>query len=538
MIKTFILLFTLILLTSMSLYTAPQDQEHEKIVEKVTVTNVEVPVRVLLKGKPVGDLSKDDFILYENKKKMTINGFYKINKTLTFKQPAPGEAAPAPELPPRTFVLVFNVSNYNRYFEKAINHLFDTILRPNDRVLVFANDKTREYPNVKEKEKIKAQLVADLKEEGIKAKRRLLEYINRVETYMNVHEFRRKLHKRDTGQASRMIDFMKKYYLTWKDYQQTYLTPKPEKFYYFSRYLEKLKGQKWVLNFYQFEFFPRIRVGSQAWEKIRDLASELQQSNNPTLNARAQQMFNLINKINSELVLNARFPKDEISKLFYKVDATFHSFFIKSMTTAFMQNLDYNEVSSELEEILKSITDITGGKNITSSDLVKSLEIVKEVEDVYYVLTYAPTNPKKAGKLKIKTTKGRKYKVLYDDNFRADYINDYFNKLEKKIETPDVKIKDFSFKKKILAFNIVDFMMTKIDGKTAGRIKIRIRLNDKNNVSLFDQAKILTAQKTELKVSLPVFKSIKKGDYHFLIDALDMVTQKEENFHQAVRVKR
>jgi hypothetical protein len=525
---------------ALSLSAASQEQEHEKIVEKVTVTNVEVPVRVLLKGKPVGDLTKEDFILYENKKKMRINGFYKINKTLTFKQPAPGEAAPAVKPPSRTFVLVFNVSNYNQYFKKAIDHLFDNILLPTDRVLVFANDKTRHFKDIKNKAAIKTQLAADLKEEGIKAKRRLLQYINRVETYMNVYNFRRVINtpRRDKSQAEIMIDFMKRYYMTWGEYQQTYLIPKVDRFYYFARFLQNLKGPKWVLNFYQFEFFPRIRPGSQTWDKIRDLATELLNSGNPTFQAQGNQMFNLINKINSELVLNVRFPKEEVSKLFYKVDATFHSFFIRSNNTAFMGDIEYNDVSSELEHVLKSITDITGGKSITSSNLVESLETVKQVEDVYYVLTYAPANPNKSGSLKIKTTKGRKYKVLYDNNFREDYITEYFSKLEQKIKTPDIKVKGFSFKKKVLVFTVSEYMMTAIEGKNAGRIKIRIRLVGADNTSLFDQAKLLTAQKKEMKISLPVFKSIKKGEYNFLIDAVDMVTGKQDNFHQNVTVKR
>ena len=100
---------------------------------------------------------------FENKKRMTINGFYKINKTLTFDQAAAGDQVKPPV---RTFVLVFNVTNYNKYFEKAVDHLFENILLPSDRVLVFANDITREYPVVKDKEKVKAQLVKNLKEEG------------------------------------------------------------------------------------------------------------------------------------------------------------------------------------------------------------------------------------------------------------------------------------------------------------------------------------------------------------------------------------
>ena len=132
--------------------------------------------------------------------------------------------------------------------------------------------------------------------------------------------------------------------------------------------------------------------------------------------------------------------------------------------------------------------------------------------------------------------KNKKYKVLYDDNFRADYINDYMKKLEESIQVPTLKIKDFSFKRKILSFIVVDFLMKEIEKKKIGRMKVRIKLIDTNNNSLFDQAKLLTALQKEMKISL-AFKKIKKGEYNFSIDAVDMLTGKEANFHKNIMVK-
>jgi len=524
--------------TMVSIFMWSQEQDQEPIVEQVTVTNVEVPVRVLHKGQPVTDLTIDDFSLFENKKKVKINGFYKKSKTLTITQPQAGETSTAVSTEPRTFVLVFNVSNYNHYFEKAIDHLFDKILLPSDRLMVFANDKTRTYNNLKNTQQIKTQLVSDLKEEGMKAKRRLLDYIQRVETYMKTDDFRREIRSpRGRTQADKMIDFLKRYHMTWMEYQNTYLVPRVDRFYYFARFLERIKGQKWVLNFYQFEFFPRIRPSSRTMQKIRDLATLLMNTNDATSAAQGQNIYNMLNQIESDFVLDRRFPTDEVSKLFYKVDATFHSFFIKTTNTAFLQDIGYNEVSSDVEKILKGITDLTGGKNISSTDLVESLDSVSQVEDTYYVLTYVPEDPKKVGKLKIKVDR-KKCDVLYDDNFRADYISNYFNKLEQKVQTPDVKVINFSFKKKVLSFTVSDYLMGDLQGKKAGRVKIHIQLIDSDNNIHFDSAKVLTAQKPELSINIPAFKKIPKGEYNFLINVLDMVTGKEENFHQKVTVKK
>ena len=78
--------------------------------------------------------------------------------------------------------------------------------------------------------------------------------------------------------------------------------------------------------------------------------------------------------------------------------------------------------------------------------------------------------------------------------------------------------------------------MKEKDENKLGQMKVRIQLLDKDGHSVFDQEKVLTAQKTELKVSLGAFKTIKRGDYDFLIDAKDLITGKEAKFHQKITV--
>ncbi len=48
--------------------------------EDIVVLNVEVPVRVMYKGKLVDNLKKSDFRLFENGKEQEINGFYLVRK--------------------------------------------------------------------------------------------------------------------------------------------------------------------------------------------------------------------------------------------------------------------------------------------------------------------------------------------------------------------------------------------------------------------------------------------------------------------------
>ena len=522
-----------------------QDIQHNAIVEKVIVTNIEVPVRVLFHGKPVADLDKEDFTLYEDKKQLPINGFFLKKKKIDVNLPSAGKLSgeQARLFPPRTFVLVFSITDFNDYIRKAVDHLFTNILRPNDRVLIFANDKTLEYANLMDKEGAKQRLLTDIKEESWKARHRLALYINKVESFLNMYDFVREVEKQRINQLNeapqKMVAFLKKYLLTWIEYKKKYLTPRVDRFYFFSRYLEEVKGEKWVLNFYQFDMFPNIRMTSYTMQLIRDYATELFNSSEAGSHAMGKLIFSLLDQVTLEFSVNRGFPTDAISKLFYKVDATFHSFFIKSLARIDSGDLEYQEIASDIERTLKEITDITGGENITSNNLVQSIDTVTQLEDAYYILTYAPLNPNHAGKLRI-TVNNKKYKLLYDDNFRADYISEYLEELEKQIKVPEIKIENFSLHGDMLAFTIRDYLMKAQDQDTdsIGQMMVRIRVNDRANHSLYDQGKYLTAQKDHLQISLDAFKKIENGEYQLLIDATDLLTGKEANSYHNVTIRK
>lgn len=510
--------------------------EYNPIIEKVTVTNIEVPVRVLYKNKPVTTLSKDDFIVYEDNKKMEINGFFLKRKKLK----ATGSKQVNLEqgsTPPRTFVLVFSITDFNDHIKKAVEHLYEDIFRSNDRVLIFANDKTLRHDNLENKDELKRQLLTDLKEESYKVRRRLINYINKIETYLNMYDFRVRFYVRRDLRPERLIAFLKKYLLTWNEYKRKYLTPPVDRFYYFSRYLEEVNTEKWVFNFYQFDLFPKINLDSETMNKIREIATQLINSREAGSHSMGRLINTLLNQMLVDLNVSSGFPTEDISKLFYKVDAAFHSFFIKNKERVSLNDMEYEEVASDIENTLKEITDITGGQNITSNNLVKSIDTVSELEDIYYILTYVPQDPEKAGKLKIKV-KNKKYKVLYDNNFRADYINEYIEKLEEKIKVPEIKIEDFSFRGKVLVFTVKDYMMKETGKNAVGRMKVRIRLTDGDELlNLYDQEKICIAKNNEMKVSLGAFKRIARGEYHFFIDATDLLTGKKANTHHNIVVK-
>ena len=68
------IIFVIAIISAVGRGQAPASAQ-ESSQEEVTVTVVEVPVRVLLKGRAVRDLTKDDFEVYENGVRQDITQF-------------------------------------------------------------------------------------------------------------------------------------------------------------------------------------------------------------------------------------------------------------------------------------------------------------------------------------------------------------------------------------------------------------------------------------------------------------------------------
>ncbi len=126
-------------------------QETERIREEIEVVNVEVPVRVYYKKKPVKDLEKKDFTFIIDKKEREINGFYEVRKVI---KTSPSQTTP------RLFILMFNVVSYDEYLQKGVETLFGKVIRPGDRLMVLTNNMF-----------LKDKMVGDPKEELEKLKK-------------------------------------------------------------------------------------------------------------------------------------------------------------------------------------------------------------------------------------------------------------------------------------------------------------------------------------------------------------------------------
>ena len=503
-------------------------QEEEKIREEVSVTNVEVPVRVFYKGKAVETLTRKDFKLFEDKKLQAINGFYLKRKKIKIQNIGlTTQKQEAEPVPPRFFVLVFRLTSYNDEIKKGVEYLFEKVLRDEDHIMAFVNDKTLLLN--KSYQKIKRRDILDqvLREESVRANQRLVAYFVKIQRMLNITKTELKMEDgegRRVGTAAtpnQLLNFLQKYLDTWKEYKKKYLLPDIDKYYNFANFLEQIEKEKWVINFYQIEMFPKMKASGELRRQIEQIMNELMVGRSEDI-VYSRLMMGMLARIDQALNVAEDLAADEISKLFYKVDATCHSIFCGVQKEALSQDLEFKRISTDIENSLREITSKTGGALIASNDLESALHSISEKEDVYYMLTYAPDEPRKKGLIRIEVN-NKKYKVVYDDKMRADYIKEYIKK--KMARNPAVQLDEISFKEKTLKMAISKFLMWESGGKEEGKISVRVRIKDTDARVIFDRSRFLVPEKKITTISIG-FDWLAKGQYNVIVDVTDMLTGK------------
>jgi hypothetical protein len=500
-----------------------QNQDDLKIKEKINVINIEIPVRVFNKGENVKNLTRDDFTLYEGNKRQVINGFYSKSKCIQVQNVnlKPGERLA--EGKSRYIVLIFRVTDFTDELRSGINYLFDHIIKPEDQVLAFVNEKTIPMTTSYWKIDRKDLLLEVLRDECLSAHQRLISFFLNI--LKDLERTQRTLIEDDTyGQnAYFIIEFLRRYLVTWQEYKKKYLVPDLDKYYNFAKHLEKINMEKWIINFYQIEMFPKIQITGRLRQKIETMVSELMIAR-PEDSVHSQIITRYLENIDKALSVSNDFPVDELTRLMYKVDTTFHSIFMGVEKETLDENLQFQRVSTDIENCLRELTSKTGGALLTTRDLGSALHTIETKEDFYYVLTYAPKNLEKVNKIVIKV-KNKKYDLVYDNNFRADYINEYLQK--KKAESPTVVMKNLEFKNKTLTLGITDFKMSELSSKErVGKLNIRIQVKNPNDeMTVFDQTRLITAKKEDITLSV-TFEWLEKGNYHIIVDVSDLLTGK------------
>jgi len=375
--KHTILLAILIL----GLTISAQELQHESL-----AVNIEVPVRVYKGDDFVGDLTIDDFELYENGILQTIDAVYLINKTSTQREDSRINTQNekkifTPQLS-RQFVLIFEVREVFVEVEKAIWHFFDNVLIPSDKLIVGTPLKTYIFKenswNFVSREEMANQLIKRLKKDSLI---RPVDWGN-LDGYMNYED----MNRNDMEEV-----FFGQRYIDEKNLLNI------------AEYLKSLPGQKNVFLFLQ--------------QELIDYAM-------PTEVSSVTQMMSNLNYLTiMSRIASYGSVSNKIKKTFADSTILFNLLYLKNRKVVTSGSMfDKVDLAGGMFSTFKDLSKITGGLTQATANAADSFKKAVDASENYYLLYYTPKDYKTDGKFKrIKVkVQGQKYRIIHRTGYLAN----------------------------------------------------------------------------------------------------------------------
>ena len=485
---------------------------------RVEVVNVEVPVRVFLRGEPVGSLKKSDFKIFEGGEEQTVHGFFPGRRKIKAVAADPSAGS---ELPPRHFVLIFEVSEHSRQLDQGIEYLFDRFLTEADDVLIFVNRHTLSYTPLRDKELARAEILNLLKGQAEEARQHMFTYLKTIENEMD--RFRNITRwgpsSSPSGYKVQLKNSLEKYLAVLTDYKRKFLTPDMDAYSGFLRHLAGIKKEKWVIQFSQTPLFPTFSLRTR--RKIDDAIGELSSSYRAEDIPFANVLKRLMTRIDRSKNMAEDFPGDRLERLFSSTGATFHAIVLPMRKELLLEDLRYEPVSTQIERLMQDICRRTGGLLTLTGDIESALAEIGNREDIYYILTYSPKNRRRAGKIKILPVNSA-YEVFYDEDAR---LRPGERPAEHGPAGPDsaVEIREMVLRDKKLHLLIGGFATGMRGDKTGGRIGIGLVLRTRSGRILYQKCNTLASQQGTVKVSVN-FSWLRKGSYKITVRVNDLLS--------------
>jgi len=492
-------------------------QAQQKLREKVTVTAVEIPVRVIHKGKTVRDLTKEDFEIYENGVKQNITAFESVSRKISIKKELPQEEM---KIRPkrRLFILIFNIFDYNDYVGKGIDYFFENFFHQEDKIIVLTEDRIFNI----ERGKNLAENILNVKETLKKYKQ-----ISSVKTFI---EFKNLRYEGDrvlsalrqgsiysTDQA--ILKFYENYQRIWLDYRKQYINPDTDLYQSVIKRAQQTEGEKWAICFQQREIFPKLKNKGRL---EREINNWIESQDNPAKQVMARLIQVKQWELQRSFGISNSFPTELMRRLFMEANITFHLILMKSFRTILSRDFEMGEVAQDYEDCLKKISISTGGYTTFSNKVSEALKKAAETEDYHYMLVYSPKeNPSvKKRDIEVKVMKPG-FKVIF------------LKHVPEKVVLP-ITIAGFKANKKTIKFSLANYRMTKIEGKLKGIANVNITIFDENSNKVFNEGKTLDLIKKDTYIFLN-FNWIKSGNYFIIIQAIDKISNEIDVFSKQIK---
>jgi hypothetical protein len=487
---------------------------------EVTVTAVEVPVRVLRKGEPVKGLTKEDFEVTENGIRQAITAFEVVSRRISEDQRLPSRES-GESLKPRVFILIFNVFDYNDRVGEAIDYFFRDVFRPRDQLVILTEDRVLDV----RKDRDPAKVAAHLKE-TLKAYKSLSTFgIFRAYTELGKEGERLLMSLRglDGGSGGswdqNLIRFFDGYQRVWDEYKRQFLSLDVGLYENIIRRIRALEGEKWAVCFEQREMFPKLKQEGPLDNEIRRITDSAIE---PQDQVRARNILAKQTELRMSMDIARNFPADRLRDLFMQAGITFHLIQMKSLRTIMSSDFELTEVAKDYEDCFRKLSEATGGYSGFSNKVMDALKEASAKEDYHYLLVY---NSKAAAARE--RTIGVK---VNRENVEVVTLKRYIPR-EKQLIT----IADFTAGRQSIRFSLKKYARAQAEGKTSGAAEVRIVLYDDKSDQVFAQGKTLELIKDEITISLN-FSNLRPGSYFIIIEAYDKISGAKDVLSRSIEL--
>jgi len=469
---------------------------------------LKIPVRISF-DKEARDLEKKDIQLYINGSPRQVEQFIKKNRSIN------------DTVTRRSFCLAFNITDYSHQVSEGIEYFVRNVLREDDRLMLWSPVKKVYRVNTrKKKEEIITDIEKLIKDDSLVYKKNLevtrqnLEYL--IKTIgMNVTQIKQ---------------FVNAYLREINNLKTRYLLPNLDSYAGLLSLMGADAGEKWIINIQEREIIPCIKKFRDIKNKIRSFLSTLAGDDQ----AWASSISSGLNLIDKAMLLSDQFPLQGIQDLMQGINVNYNVVFFTSMRKTSTEGT--NNTSPDYEELLRKISNSTGGIAEITNDLKEGLGKISANNDQYYDLVFTFNGKVEEKEIEVKLNeKKKKDKIFYMSRFLEDEVKALTQAGVKKA----LGIVKYKLSGHKLAFRIEGYKMDKDEkagNKNTGILTIQIKLfDDKNNI-LFKAGKTFKSPKDFFDISLGL-PAKHKGYFKLSIAVEDMRTGGSAELNKYVKLK-
>jgi hypothetical protein len=396
-----VMLFSSIIFISLALFS-------QQIKEEATVINIEVPVRVFSGKTFIDNLTIDDFEVFENGKRQSIEAVYFVKKRSVERSQEKKRFAPKTA---RNFFLFFELSQYQPKIGDAIEYFVHNVLSPGDSLSIVTSMKTYRMKNiafeVTSREEIAKQLIKIVRRDTLTGNaeyRFMIDEIAGMAQSLTQYMGQARLTiggiedglvdnitmpitdlSASNPPATRSFEEALNLYENYIFKLENLRKVSQEKMLNFAEHLRQKEGQKYVTIFYQKEFIPQVdpKIVNQALSLFQDSPIIL------------QTLANIIDFYRREIQIDLEL----IKQTYADCSISIHFLFL-TLPQEPQYGVHFADHSEDIFSAFQEMAFSTGGFIDSSARADILFKAAVEASENYYLLYYSPTSYSADGEFK------------------------------------------------------------------------------------------------------------------------------------------